>query len=116
MDDELTFHLVSEQDWAATDASAAYVPAAFERDGFIHCTDGVEELVRTANRYYRDDPHAFVALVIDRARVTAPVRYEDAGHIYPHVYGALNRDAIVEVLPMQRAQDGTFLPPHVALP
>jgi len=106
-----TFHLVAEADWAASDVNAAYVPEAFAQDGFIHCTDGAAELARTANRYYRSDPRAFLTLVIDKTRVTAPVRYEDAARIYPHIYGALNRDAIVGVVPVPRAEDGTFVAP-----
>jgi uncharacterized protein (DUF952 family) len=111
MEGTLTFHLVPEDEWLPTDASRPYLPAAFERDGFIHCTDGAEELARTANRHYRDDPRGFLALVIDTRRVTAPVRYEDEARIYPHIYGALNRDAIVAVVPMPRSANGTFLPP-----
>jgi uncharacterized protein (DUF952 family) len=109
---DLTFHLVPQEQFAA-DGTEPYVPAAFERDGFIHCTDGAEELARTANRYYRADPRWFVALVIDVPRVTASVRYEDDAGIYPHIYGALNRDAIIAVVEMPRAADGTFLPPDV---
>ena len=109
---DFTFHLVAEEEFVATDPSAPYMPAAFGRDGFIHCTDGAEELARTANRYYRDDPRPFVALVIDKSRVDAPVRYEDEARIYPHIYGPLNRDAIVAVVAMPRGDDGTFLPPR----
>ena len=29
-------------------------------EGFIHCTDGAEALVATANRHYRDDPRDFL--------------------------------------------------------
>lgn len=107
---DLTFHLAPEEEFAA-DATEPYVPAAFAADGFIHCTDGAEELALTANRYYRADARPLVALVIDVQRVTAPVRYEDNARIYPHIYGALNREAIVAVVRMARAADGSFLPP-----
>jgi glutathione S-transferase len=102
---------VPEEEFAA-DGPEPYVPKAFAAEGFIHCTDGAEELARTANRYYRADPRTFVALVIDVRRVAPPVRYEDEAHIYPHIYGALNRDAIVAVVPVPRAADGSFLPPE----
>lgn len=48
-------------------------------------------------------------LVIDRARISAPWRYDDPGRIYTHIYGPLNRGAVRRVLPMPRAADGTFL-------
>ncbi len=32
-----------------------------------------------------------------------------AEKIYPHIYGTLNRDAIVSELPVKRDEDGTFV-------
>lgn len=107
---ELTFHLVPAEDYRDGDRSAPYRPAAFAADGFIHCTDGAENVAGVANRYYRDDRRMYVVLVIDKGRVEPPIRYEDPGRIYPHIYGALNRDAIVDIRPALRAADGSFLP------
>lgn len=95
--------------WRARQSNRDYVPADFPADGFIHCTDGDENLLDTANRYYRDDKRAFVALVIDQSRVEAEIRYEDPARIYPHVYGALNRDAIASIVEMRRDAAGAFV-------
>lgn len=51
-------------------------------------------------------------LYIDKARVHAPIRYDDAQARYPHIYGTLNRDAIVATQPARRQADGSFLPPE----
>ncbi len=104
------YHLVPRADFEAQDPSADYLPVAFAREGFIHLTDGADELVAVGNRYYRADPRPFLALRVDLARVRAPVRYEDPRRVYPHVYGPLNRDAIVAILDVPRLPDGTFLP------
>ena len=59
-------------------------------------------------------------LVIDPAKVTADVKFECpnpppgpssplAKVLFPHIYGPLNRDAIVEIRAATRAADGTFL-------
>jgi len=49
--------------------------------------------------------------MIDERKVTSPVKYENSGGIlFPHIYGALNRDAIVRVVAVGRREDGTFLP------
>jgi uncharacterized protein (DUF952 family) len=87
-----------------------YVPASFEADGFVHCTDGVEEVAATANRYYSNVADLLV-LTIDVGRLTSPVRYEDPGRIYPHVYGPIERGAILQVQPMRRASDSRWAPP-----
>ena len=49
-------------------------------------------------------------LTLDLGRLGAPVRVDDAGAVYPHVFGPLDRAAIVDVRPMPRDADGTFLP------
>ena len=107
---DLTFHLVAAEYYRDSDRSAPYVPAAFEADGFIHCTDGGGNVADVANRYYREDRRMYIVLVIDKARVEPRVIYEDPAGIYPHIYGALNRDAIIGVWPVLRAADGSFLP------
>ena len=111
--DFLTFHVVAGEYLRRLGRSAPYAPADFQREGFIHCTDGAEEVAATANRYYREDRRMYVALVIDKRRVRAPVRYEDEARIYPHIYGALDWRAVVAVVPMLRAPDGSFLPPEL---
>ena len=107
---EFTFHIVAAEYYRDCDREAPYLPAAFETDGFIHCTDGATNVAEVANRYYRDDRRMYIVLVIDKARVRPRVAYEDPERIYPHIYGALNRDAIVDVRPVLRAADGSFLP------
>lgn len=109
---DLTFHLVPKTYFDALDPHADYVPRDFAREGFIHCTDGADEMARTANRYYKANAQAHYYLCIDKARVRAPIRYDDAARVYPHIYGALNRDAIVAVRVARREADGTFLPPE----
>ena len=104
------YHLVPRDELERQAPATDYLPAAYEADGFIHLTDGAEELAIVGNRYYRADPRPYLALVIDLARVRAPVRYEDPRRVYPHIYGPLNRDAIVAILDVPRAPDGTFLP------
>ena len=112
-DIDQTFHLVAAEYFRDCDREAAYVPPDFERDGFIHCTDGAANVAEVANRYYRDDLRMYIALIIDKRRVAASIVYEDDERIYPHIYGSLNRDAIVSVAPMVRGSDGAFLPPNV---
>ena len=61
-----TYHLVPAVDWAAAATADRYIAASLADEGFIHCTDGVDELVHTANRYYRADPRPFVVQPANR--------------------------------------------------
>ena len=109
---DLTFHLVLKEYFDALDPDADYTPRDFARDGFIHCTDGADEMARTANRYYQSNAEPHYYLYIDKARVRAPIRYDDANRLYPHIYGALNRNAIVAARVARREAAGTFLGPE----
>ncbi len=105
----LTHHLVAQPYYESSDASEAYTPEDFASDGFIHCTDGVESVLQIGNWHYKDDQRPWLVLLIDKEKVRAEIKYEDPERIYPHIYGPLNRDAIVSTLPVKRAEDGTFL-------
>jgi uncharacterized protein (DUF952 family) len=105
-----TFHLVARDWWDATDSTAALGAPSLADEGFIHCTDGAANMVETANRHYRDDPREFLVLTIDLDEVTSTWRTDDPGGIYPHVFGPIDRSAIVAAVDAPREQDGTFLP------
>jgi len=114
------YHLAPAGRWRDWPAEQAYLPAEYAADGFIHCTSGDELMLSIANRFYRDTSGEFVLLVIDPARLSAPLRWEapappagnagpDLAPLFPHIYGPIDRAAIVEVRTVRRAADGTFL-------
>ena len=105
----ITYHLVAREVWEAQREGLVYVPEAFAADGFVHCTDGVDAVIDTANRYYQGDPRDYVVLSIDTDALTAPVRYEDAARIFPHVYGPIEVAAVTAVRPVDRDTAGRFL-------
>ena len=105
-----TFHYTPAEHFQAFGPNDEYTPPRFSEEGFIHCTDGAENMAKVANRFYKDDPRAFLVLYIDKTRVKSPIKYEDPDEIYPHIYGPLNQDAIVDKRPALREPDGTFLP------
>lgn len=107
---EIIYHLVPKDDWEASPLDRPYTPIDYDRDGFIHCTAGEEQLAVVANRYYRRDQRTWLALTIDTELVSAEIKYEPGtdGVLYPHLYGPLNRDAVITVRRMPRDPDGTF--------
>ena len=105
----ITYHLTPATYYDNFRNDDPYTSETFDAEGFIHCTDGVADLLLVANRYYRNDPRDYVALLIERARVEPEIRYEDEARIYPHIYGPLNRDAISAVFPVLRTDDGAFV-------
>ena len=107
----LAYHGTPKKYFQSLDRAAPYVPADFQKDGFIHTTEGREAVAIVLTTYYKASPEPWVVLYVDQDRVTSPVRYDDPAEVFPHIYGPLNRDAILAVEDIGRASDGTFLKP-----
>ena len=107
----LAYHGTPKKYYESLDSSKPYVPEPFEREGFIHTTEGREAVSITLTKYYKSSAEPWVVLYIDQDLVTSPIRYDDPAEVFPHIYGPLNRDAIVAVRDIGRAPDGTFLKP-----
>ena len=104
-----TFHLAPADAWATHDGDEPYRAPSLDVEGFIHCTDGAAAMVETANRFYAADPQAFVVLTLDLDALSVPWRYDDPERRFPHIYGPLDRAAVISVAPIPRTADGTFL-------
>ena len=105
----IIYHTTTAEEWSAAQAAGRYTAAAQESDGFLHCSTP-EQIVATANRYYHGR-HGLLLLGIDTAQVEAEVRVENlsgGSELYPHIYGALNLNAVVAALPFEPDADGTF--------
>lgn len=107
--DQVTLHLTPEDVWDAQKTQPHYLPEAFPQDGFIHCTNGEDELIAVGNRYYQADKRPFIVLTVSLPRLQSAVTVEDPGRIFPHIHGPLNLDAVVAVRPVVRAADGAFI-------
>jgi uncharacterized protein len=115
---ETILHLLSAAEYAAHFDQAMVV--ACRPGEFLHFTQGAGVLVQVANSFLRSVPGEFVVLEVDPERLTAELRWEPPdppaapgsamhGVLFPHLYGPLNREAVVAVRPAVRATDGTFL-------
>lgn len=108
----IIYHLVPIAYFEAQDAASDYFPQPFAQDGFIHTTKKPEDMAWVANRFYKDEAGPHVYLYIDASKVRPEIRYEDPEHKFPHIYGGLNRDAIIAIKPAPRDAEGNFLPPE----
>ena len=113
---EPIFHIADATAWAAALSAGEHrwstLGATLEEVGFIHCSRR-EQVAAVANARYLGQT-GLVLLAIDRSKVRAVVRDEDltgVGDVFPHVYGPLNVDAVVGVVPYAPGGDGLFAPP-----
>ncbi|MDV6235504.1 DUF952 domain-containing protein [Leptospira ellisii] len=113
---ERIYNIAFRKDWEEALRSGSYVVDSLEREGFIHSSkrDQVEE---TANRIFfgRTD---LVLLVVDPSRLRSPLKYEvsnspkfsekNGKNIFPHIFGPLNVDAVLETFDIAPEPDGGF--------
>ena len=105
-------HLAERARWDAARARGSYLPAEWDRDGFIHLSS-LHQLLTPANRFHRGRQD-LVALVVDAHLLGAAVVWEaGTGTVerFPHLYAALTPMAVLGAYPMRPEPDGGFLLP-----
>ncbi len=107
------YHIAAAADWAQACQDGTYTISTRGRtlaeEGFIH-TSTTGQVALVANAFYRGEPDLLL-LVIDPGRVQEEIRYEHVpgqAQPYPHIYGPLNIDAVVQTRPFAPGPDGQF--------
>ena len=106
---ERLYHLALARDWE-TDTAPEYAMSTLGRtvadEGFVHCSFA-HQVQAVADRFYRGRPDV-VLLEIDAGALTAPVKVESLGgpEAFPHIYGPLNRTAVLRAAPVPLRPDG----------
>ena len=91
------YHIVLPDSWESQKNNDLYEHDSLAAEGFIHCSYD-HQLEAVLGRYYSGAERVFI-LQIDSALLTSELVEEPStgGEIYPHIYGKINRDAIVEI-------------------
>ena len=104
---ERIFHIATAADWRRALDSGSYTTSTVGRslaeEAFIHASRR-DQVQGVFDRYYRGLGEPLVLLTIDTTRLgDAEVVVEPVGDdTYPHVYGPINRTAVVDVAPLDR--------------
>jgi len=109
----LIYHIAVAADWALACRVGKYTMSTRGRtlaeEGFIH-TSTAGQVALVANAFYQGESDLLL-LVIDAARVAEEIRYEPVpgqAQPYPHIYGPLNIDAVIQTRPFRPDPDGQF--------
>ena len=110
------FHIATREAFAK-DQAAFYSPELFQDEGFIHCSTA-DQIIRVADTRFRGQS-GLLLLCLDTNKVKAEIRYENlegGQELFPHIYGQINTEAIVQVAEFEPGVDGYFvLPTMVAM-
>jgi uncharacterized protein (DUF952 family) len=96
--DKIIYHIVTLTEWELQKNNPTYIHTSLANEGFIHCSTA-NQLVATINRYYANEKSVFV-LHIDIEKLNPELKYELApsvNQLFPHIFGEINREAIIKV-------------------
>jgi uncharacterized protein (DUF952 family) len=99
MESEYIYHITTQIEWDQAKLNGEYKPAQFEQEGFIHCS-AENQVDGVLDRFYKGQT-GLVKLKIEKAKLQRPLLFElaiDLDELFPHVYGALNLDSVVDVI------------------
>ena len=100
---DVIHHLVPSSDWPG-EPSPTYEPPGFAAEGFIHFST-TEQVPATSLRHYAQVADLLLVTVAVEA-LDADLRWEDLSGtgVFPHLYGALNIDAVRSVVPYRAGE------------
>ncbi|MEW2044910.1 DUF952 domain-containing protein [Streptomyces sp. NPDC005476] len=111
----MIYHVVPLDDWNAA-PDLPYAPASLAADGYVHCSPDEGTTLAVVNAFYRTGPRPLLALVLDEERLTARCEWEAAAPapppgvradaLFPHVFGPIDRDAVIRVLEVRWDERG----------
>jgi uncharacterized protein (DUF952 family) len=103
---------MSQSEFDHQPADEPVIESSLADEGLIDVSATAEQVTWVANRLYGDVVD-LVVLVLDEHLLTAPVRYDSTPDgVFPHLYGPLDREAIVDIQPLQREVADRYIFSH----
>ena len=113
----MIYHITTHAAWQAAQSHGSYRAESLATEGFIHCSTR-RQVLHVANSIYRGADELLL-LQIDESSLQAPLVWEAPAHPdpakadefsdrgkFPHIYGALNLDAVVGMETLREGSDG----------
>ena len=95
------YHIATAEAWKKAAETGIYEHASLKEEGFIHCSLD-HQLEGVLERYFSGQT-GLLKLVIDTGKLTSKFVFDWSKtntDTYPHVYGPINLDAVIEVIPI----------------
>lgn len=106
---KMIYHIASAQSWQEQLENQSYQDASLISEKFIHASEDYQ-INGVLDRYYQGHNN-LVILMIDALKLASPLKYESSpstGELFPHVYGEINRDSILGIMPLAQSDDFTI--------
>lgn len=95
------FHIVSPKDWEEGTQEGVFRTTTLEKEGFIHCCK--EDQIHFVQRNWFLSQNMLLLISIDTDKLDNPPVFEKSEaneDAFPHIYGPINLDAVVDIQPL----------------
>lgn len=95
----IIYHVTTAADWKAAQQKGFYDHPSLVEEGFIHCSQE-HQVAGVLERYFAGKTD-LIKLVIDTDKLTSRFVFDwspSTADTFPHVYGTINVDAVVDVI------------------
>jgi len=108
----IIYKILSTADWARAQEAGVFIGAGIDLfDGYIHFSTA-DTVVETVALHFagRGD---LVLVEVDAEKLTGDLVYEPSrgGKLFPHLYGPMELDAVVQARPLPLGADGRHVFP-----
>jgi uncharacterized protein (DUF952 family) len=118
-------HITTRKAWTEATRAGQYTAPSLESEGLIHCST-YSQAIPVAEKYYKGQS-GLMLLVIETERLKPDLKWEPpaegapppgvrTGETFPHIYGPINLDAVVQAVDLVSGADDHFTLPPGLLP
>jgi uncharacterized protein (DUF952 family) len=118
----MIFHITTHTAWTEAQGRGEYTAPSLAIEGFIHCSTR-SQVLPVAENFYKGQK-GLVILVIDPTLLSSTLLWElpserilppgvSEGEMFPHIYGPINLNAVVQVVSLESKPDGEFILPNL---
>ena len=116
----MIYHITSRAAWQQAQANGEYRADSLQTEGFIHCST-LSQVLPVADNFYKGQS-GLLLLELDPALLSADLKWEPpsggtpppgvpVGEMFPHVFGPINLNAVLQVIDLPLNADGTHTLP-----
>lgn len=113
----MIYHITPRTGWRTALATGDYRAQSLATEGFIHCST-LSQVLPVAEQFYKGH-RGLALLVIDPARLASALKWESPSggtpppgvpqeDLFPHVYGPISLDAVINVFDLEEDPQGKF--------
>ena len=115
MENRWIYHLSRQIDWLSSETANTYSGSKEDRiDGYLHFSTA-KQVIESAKKHRKGELDLLLLEVDTKKLHNSDLRWEPArrGELFPHLYGALNKDAIARVIKLPLDEEGKHIFPNL---